>query len=147
MFWRPHFLLPYQIKSKFKLAFGSFMNVITTILIAEQIRSNWKEDFKEWKAEARTHFRWGGHTGTKRGFSHLLMTLIIQVKLVEIAQECKREDLPDLFILLCSFLFCTINTKQYWKTCTVEPRFNDLWYNDIPGITIHNLLPTQQKLQ
>ena len=29
----------------------------------------------------------------------------------------------------------------------MEPRFNDLRYNDIPGITINNLLPTQQKLQ
>ena len=28
--------------------------------------------------------------------------------------------------------------------CTVEPRFNDLRYNDIPGITINNFLPTQQ---
>ena len=33
------------------------------------------------------------------------------------------------------------------KAGTVEPRFNDLWYNDIPGITINNLLPAQQKLQ
>ena len=29
---------------------------------------------------------------------------------------------------------------------TVEPQFNDLRYNNIPGITINNLLPTQQKL-
>ena len=29
---------------------------------------------------------------------------------------------------------------------TVESRFNDLQYNDIPGIMINNLLPTQQKL-
>ena len=33
------------------------------------------------------------------------------------------------------------------KASTVEPRFNDLRYNDIPGITINNLLPAQQKLQ
>ena len=33
------------------------------------------------------------------------------------------------------------------KAGTVEPRFNDLRYNDIPGITINNLLPAQQKLQ
>ena len=29
----------------------------------------------------------------------------------------------------------------------MEPRSNDLQYNDIPGITFNNLLPTQQKLQ
>ena len=32
------------------------------------------------------------------------------------------------------------------KPTTVEPRFNDLRYNDIPSITINNLLPAQQKL-
>ena len=30
--------------------------------------------------------------------------------------------------------------------CNVEFRFNDLRYNDIPGITINNILPIQQKL-
>ena len=29
------------------------------------------------------------------------------------------------------------------NTCTVEPRFNDLRYNDIPGITINNRLPSK----
>ena len=33
------------------------------------------------------------------------------------------------------------------KAGAVKPRFNDLRYNDIPGITINNLLPAQQKLQ
>ena len=33
------------------------------------------------------------------------------------------------------------------KAGTVEPRFNDLRYNDIPSITINNLLPAQLKLQ
>ena len=32
-------------------------------------------------------------------------------------------------------------------TVTVEPWFNDLRYNNIPGITINNRLPTQKKLQ
>ena len=34
--------------------------------------------------------------------------------------------------------------RLVFKSGTVETRFNDLRYNDIPGITINNLLPTQQ---
>ena len=30
---------------------------------------------------------------------------------------------------------------------TLKPRSNDLRYNDIPGITINNPLPTKHKLQ
>ena len=43
----------------------------------------------------------------------------------------------------------SLNSGQYYHLSllyTVEPRFNDLRYNDILGITINNLLPTQPKL-
>ena len=39
-----------------------------------------------------------------------------------------------------------VHSTQCLVLGTVEPRYNDLRYNDIPGITINNLLPTQQEL-
>ena len=37
-----------------------------------------------------------------------------------------------------------INNKQPKNSNTVEPRFNDLRYNDIPSITIHICLPSKR---
>ena len=36
-----------------------------------------------------------------------------------------------------------INTPLMLKGSTVEPQFNDLRYNNIPGITINNHLPSK----
>ena len=47
-------------------------------------------------------------------------------------------------------IFCSQSTallNKWKKYPTLEPQFNNLWYNDIPDITINNLLLAQQELQ
>ena len=58
-------------------------------------------------------------------------------------------SLAALHVTQNSFVYILkiIGAEMEEKLGTVEPRFNDLRYNDIPSITINNLLPAQQKLQ
>ena len=44
--------------------------------------------------------------------------------------DCRSNDIPDLTInILCP-------GKSYNKLYEAESRFNDIWFNDIPGITM-----------
>ena len=46
----------------------------------------------------------------------------------------------DVFVYAC---LCLYVYGMFMSACIVEPRFNDLWYNDILGITINNRLPSK----
>ena len=57
----------------------------------------------------------------------------------------RRVEVSALFLFIVSHLICKISLSPRYSRHlnTVESRFNDLRYNDIPGITINNLLPTK----
>ena len=68
--------------------------------------------------------------------------------------ECLCEILSAVDTTFCNNFcrFCETELllsdtcMYYFESVTVEPWFNDLWYNDIPGITINTHLPSRQKL-
>ena len=78
---------------------------------------------------------------------HTPAILLIDRPAISFEKQCKVRaiNFPGTRIQPTLYLQkAKINNKQPKNSNTVEPRFNDLRYNDIPSITIHICLPSKR---